>query len=120
MKSKILIAIFTAFTVFLSAHVMAEKSETELLPKAKITKEEAQKTALAQVKNGTVKKSELEEEHGKLIWSFDISISDSKEITEVTIDAITGKVVSIEKENSKDEEKESKEDKDKDDKDEKR
>jgi len=37
-------------------------------------------------------------EKGKLIWSFDISTPDSKDITEVAVDAITGDVASVEKE----------------------
>ena len=47
---------------------------------------------------GTVKEAELEKEKGKLIWSFDITTPDSKDVTEVNVDAITGDVVSIEKE----------------------
>jgi len=38
--------------------------------------------------------SELEKEHGKLIWSFDIAQVGSKNITEVQVDAKTGKIVS--------------------------
>lgn len=40
-------------------------------PKAKISEAKAQATALALVKNGSVKSHELEREHGKLIYSFD-------------------------------------------------
>jgi hypothetical protein len=36
----------------------------------------------------------LEQEHGKLIWSFDIARDGSKNITEVQVDAKTGKIVS--------------------------
>ncbi len=48
------------------------------------------------------KKANLEKEHGKLIWSFDIATPDSKEITEVNVDAIDGSIVSVEKEKGKD------------------
>jgi uncharacterized membrane protein YkoI len=65
---------------------------------AKISKETAQATALAKVPGGTVKDGELEKEKGKLIWSFDLSTPDSKDITEIGVDAITGDVVSVEKE----------------------
>jgi uncharacterized membrane protein YkoI len=73
-------------------------TQAKLEAKAKITKAAAQETALAKVPHGTVKESELEEEDGKLIWSFDIATPDSKDITEVAVDAITGKIISIEKE----------------------
>ena len=46
-----------------------------------------------QAPNGTIKESELEKEHGKLIWSFDIATPGTTDITEVNVDAITGKVV---------------------------
>lgn len=72
--------------------------DAKLQAEAKVSKAEAQATALAQVPNGTVKESELEKEHGKLIWSFDIATPGSKDITEVNVDAINGKVVSVEKE----------------------
>jgi hypothetical protein len=77
---------------------------------AKISKEDASKTALAQVPNGVIKESELEKEHGKLIWSFDITTPDSKDITEVAVDAITGNVVSTEKETPEEQAKEAAED----------
>jgi uncharacterized membrane protein YkoI len=69
--------------------------------KAKITKAEATKTALAKVPGGTVKESELEREKGRLIWSFDIATKDSANITEVQVDANTGEVVSVEQESAK-------------------
>ncbi len=67
---------------------------------AKISRQEAEKTALARVSQGTVKEGELEREHGRLIWSFDIAKPDTKEITEVQVDANTGKVVSVKKESA--------------------
>jgi len=45
-----------------------------------------------------VQSSELEEEKGKLVWSFDIATPGTKDITEVLVDALTGQVVSTEKE----------------------
>jgi hypothetical protein len=72
-------------------------------PKPKISKAEAQKTALAKVPGGKIKDSELEEEDGKLIWSFDIAVKGSKDITEVHVDANTGDVIKVETESAKDE-----------------
>jgi uncharacterized membrane protein YkoI len=80
-----------------------EAKHARLMAEAKVSQTDAQATALAQVPNGTVKESELEKEHGKLIWSFDIATPGTKEITEVNVDAINGAVVSKEIENEKDE-----------------
>jgi len=92
-----------------------ESKQAEYMAEAKVSQADAQATAMAQVPNGTVKEAELEKEHGKLIWSFDIATPDSKDITEVNVDAVTGKLVSTEKEKAEDEAKEAKgEKKDKD------
>ena len=88
-----------------------KEKEAQLEAQAKVSKADAQKTALAKVPNGTVKEGEVEREDGKLIWSFDITTPDSKEITEVNVDANTGEVVNIEKETPKDEAKEKDNDK---------
>jgi uncharacterized membrane protein YkoI len=48
----------------------------------------------------------LEKEHGKLIWSFDIAMPKSKSITEVQVDALSGKIVSTQVETPKDQAKE--------------
>ena len=87
----------------------ADKAKSKLEAKAKITKAEAKKIALAKVPKGKVKAAELEEEKGKLIWSFDIATPGTKDITEVHVDAVTGEVVSIEKETPADQKKEKKE-----------
>jgi len=84
--------------------------QAKLEAEAKISKADAQATALAQVPNGAVKDSELEKEDGKLIWSFDIATPDSKDITEVAVDAITGKVLSADKETPEQQAKEKEED----------
>jgi uncharacterized membrane protein YkoI len=113
MKTKTLLCV--ALAAGLLAGCASEKSEhqtqqAKLAAEAKIAKADAEKTALQQVPNGIVKEAELEKEHGKLIWSFDIATPDSKDITEVAVDAITGKVVSMEKESPEKESKEKKRD----------
>ncbi len=65
---------------------------------AKISRADAERTALARVPNGVVKEGELEKENGRLIWSFDIATPGSKDITEVHVDAMTGEVIATEKE----------------------
>jgi hypothetical protein len=91
----------------------ADKEKPALEAKAKISKDEAKKIALAKVPKGKIKEGELEEEGGKLIWSFDIKTKGSKELTEVHVDAMTGEVVSVEKESRAAEKKEKQEKKEK-------
>jgi uncharacterized membrane protein YkoI len=109
MKTKLHLTVAGAIAL-LSLTTLAlatEESKGQLQAEAKIAKADAEKTALAKVPNGTVKESELEREHGKLIWSFDITTPKSKDITEVQVDAKTGKVVDVHVENAKAEAKES-------------
>ena len=49
---------------------------------------------------GTIKEEELEREHGKLVYSFDIQATGQKDITEVQVSAIDGSIVSVEKEDA--------------------
>lgn len=84
----------------------AHQKMASLQAEAKISQADARQTALAKVPNGTVKDGELEKEGGKLIWSFDIATPDSKDITEVAVDAISGTVVSVVKETPADQAKE--------------
>jgi len=109
-------SLFTLLVLAMSQVTAGDTSQAELEAKAKITKAEAEKIALAQVKNGTVKESELEDEDGLFVWCVDISTPDSKDDTEVLVDAKTGKVVSQKKEASGDKENEEK-DNDQEDKD---
>ena len=85
-------------------------SAAKLMAEAKVTKETAQATALTKVPNGTVKDGELEKEKGKLIWSFDITTADSKDIKEVAVDALTGDVIGVDTETPADQAKEAAED----------
>jgi len=74
------------------------EDQARLQAKARISRTEAEQVALARVPNGKIKSGDLEEEKGKLIWSFDITTPGSKDLTEVAVDAVTGKIVSEEKE----------------------
>ncbi len=86
--------------------------QAALAAKAAVSKADAQATALAKVPGGTVKEAEIEMEKGVLIWSFDIATPGSKDITEVNVDATTGKVVNVEKESASREKGEKDDDKD--------
>lgn len=72
----------------------AEPSQAQLKAQAKVSQEHATKTALARVPNGKVQSAELEREHGKLVWSFDLAQDGNGGVTEIQVDARTGKIVS--------------------------
>ncbi len=69
-----------------------------LLAKAKITEDSARALALGRVPHATVTEVELEEEHGSLVWSFDLTVAGKPGIEEVNVDALTGKIVGVEHE----------------------
>ena len=73
------------------------ETQAQLQKEAKIAEAAASATALAAVPGGKIKSHELEREKGKLIYSFDIKTS-KPGVTEVNVDAITGKIVSVEQE----------------------
>jgi uncharacterized membrane protein YkoI len=77
-------------------------------PKAKIAMATARATALKEVPNGKIRRSKLEREGGKLIYSFDIKVPGKTGVEEVNVDAITGAVVAHEHETPKMEAKEKK------------
>jgi len=78
---------------------------------AKISMRTARSTALAKVPGGKLQKSELEREHGKLIYSFDIRVPGQAGIEEVQVDAMNGDVVSQTHESAKAERKEAQQEK---------
>ena len=94
---KKLLSVCLLVAIGLIAGCETEK-ESALQAKAKISKADAQATALAKVPNGSIKECELEKEHGRIIWSIALNTPDSKDVTEVNVDALTGDVVNIEHE----------------------
>ncbi|MEP6766012.1 MAG: PepSY domain-containing protein [Gemmatimonadaceae bacterium] len=94
-------------------HAQGTKMKEEkpgLLKMAKITPEAATASALGKVPNGKVQAAEIEQEKGKLIYSFDIKVAGKKGIEEVAVDAKTGEVISVEHETPAAEAKEAKAD----------
>jgi uncharacterized membrane protein YkoI len=100
-KSRILTVGF-ALVVGAVTTVQAQPSEAQLMKETKVTKSRAEKTAITKVPDGIIKSAELEREHGLLIWSFDIAKPGTKKITEVQVDAKTGKIASVKTETPKD------------------
>jgi len=92
-RSLIALALATSWTPF---NLWAQQSETELLKQARVTKHQAKKIALARVKRGAIKRVELEKENGVLIWSVDIAQPPKKNLTDVWVDATTGKITAVE------------------------
>ncbi len=84
------------------------KSDAKLAKQAKISMAKARKIALTKEPNGKIEDAELEKEHGKLVYSFDIR-NPKGTITEVQVNAKTGKIVSVEEEDKKAEAKEKQE-----------
>ena len=73
---------------------------TGCIEQAKVPMETARRTALASV-SGEVWKSNLDREHGRLIYEFRIKPAgepSGKIVKEVEIDAATGKVIDVEDE----------------------
>lgn len=99
----------TGVFLLTSASVSAQKENTKLAKEAKITMEQARETALKRAP-GKIEEGELEKENGKLVYSFDIRTSDGM-ITEVQVDAKSGEIVSVEKEDAAKEAAEKKQDK---------
>jgi hypothetical protein len=126
MKRKIIIPALLICSALLLNHAFAGEShkkhatQAELLAQAKLTEAQAREIALTKVPKGTIQSGELEEEHHRLIWSFDISTPNTKDITEVAVDAKTGAVVSVDTEKPGDQKKEKDEDDEKGEKDEKK
>ena len=71
-----------------------KEAEPGLKAKAKVRSDSAMKVALAKVPGGRISEAELEKEHGKLVYSFDIIDPKQSGVEEVLVDANTGKVVS--------------------------
>ena len=92
-SSVIALALATSWTPFNS---WAQQSETELPKQPRVTKHQAKKIALARVKRGAIKCVELEKEKGLLIWSVDIVQPLKKDLTDVLVDATTGKITAVE------------------------
>jgi uncharacterized membrane protein YkoI len=78
------------------------EQQAKLARQARITKEQAQEIALKRAP-GNVESGELEREHGKLVYSFDIRNARGT-IDEVQVSAITGKIVRVEHETKAQEE----------------
>jgi uncharacterized membrane protein YkoI len=74
-----------------------------LRARATLPADSAVARALRKVPGGVIREAELEEEKGRLVYSFDIRESGKSGIREIVIDAKTGEIVSDEHENEAEE-----------------
>src|ERR1041385_3492072 len=87
LSTLVLVTMKTKIAVLIMVLVTAFGNGCATSGHAKVLRADAQRVALAKVPGGTVKEAELEKEHGRLIWSFDIARPGSTTITEVHVDA---------------------------------
>jgi uncharacterized membrane protein YkoI len=100
-----------AATLLFSAGALAKTGVDEDLSKeAKISEPEARRIALARVP-GIVRTEELEREHHRVVYSYDIERAGKPGVEEVQVDAKSGKIVSVKHESDKAEDKEKKDQK---------
>ena len=66
-----------------------------LVKQAKVAEAAAAKTALKRVPSGEIQAVELENESGRLIYSYELKVKGHKGIEEVNVDAHSGAVVSV-------------------------
>ena len=84
------------------------ETQAQLQHEAKVSMDSAKAVARATVPDGKIQSSELEREHGKLIYSFDMKVAGKSGIEEVNVDAETGALVAHEHESPAAEKKEAK------------
>ena len=77
-----------------------------LSKQARISEDSAAAVARAKVPNGKIQSVELEQEKGRLIYSYDVKIAGKSGIEEVNVNAMDGTVVGVEHESPSDEKKE--------------
>lgn len=97
MKTLRTLLIATSLTaVGVSGVALAQNSNSQPLDvsQASVSMEQATQIALAEV-DGIVTEIELESEHGKLVYEIEVESADGE--TEVSIDAKSGEIVAVEK-----------------------
>lgn len=108
MKRTLTTLAFTA-AMFGAAGIASAQSTTQqmgpkadipanLAAKAKISESAARATAIAKVPGATVQAAELENENGKLLYSYDLKVAGQSGIQEVQVNAIDGSVIGVEHE----------------------
>ena len=100
MRKALVLAVGGLLVVGATAAWKVQHDRSALQERARVSADDARATALAAVHGGKIVESELEDEDGRLIYSFDIEAADGTH--EVEIDAITGQVLQSGVENEDD------------------
>jgi hypothetical protein len=82
--------------------ITLHESRPGLLALARIREADARATALERVPGGRIVEAELEEEGGRLVYSYDIKLDGVRGIVDVEIDATTGVVLHVAREDDDD------------------
>lgn len=96
----VMFALMASVTARANSRAACKENVPGLAARAKVSCETATKAALARVPRAKVQSAELEEENGRLVYSFDLRRSHAKGVEEVQVDASSGAVVSIEHEDA--------------------
>ena len=105
--SAAMLVVATAASVGAAQSVKVTETKPGLLKRAKISSDSAVAVARAKLPKATISSAEIEEEDGKLIFSFDMKTTGKSGIDEVNVDALTGKMVGkVQHESAADEKKE--------------
>jgi uncharacterized membrane protein YkoI len=99
-------SVFTATAYAAGRKVPVKEERPGLLTQAKVAPEVAEATAQAKLPRARVVSVEIEQENGRLIYTFDFKSKGKSGVDEVNVDAFTGNVVGIEHESPKAEAKE--------------
>jgi len=82
-----------------AAPVPIRETERGLAAQARISADSARALALAAVPNGRIAAAEIEREHNRIIYSFELRVPGRSGIAEVNVDAVSGEVLPVEHEN---------------------
>jgi hypothetical protein len=93
MNRYLVAAVLAVCLCFVGAAAQAATNNENTATKPKIGMTQARKSALA-AQPGKVQRAELQKEHGKRIYSFDIKASNGK-THEVNVNAENGKIIEI-------------------------
>jgi hypothetical protein len=91
--SVVLLSVAMSAPVLAAQSVKVAESKPGLLKQAKITADSAIAVAKATLPKATISSAEIEQENGKLIYSFDMKTAGKSGIDEVNVNALTGKLV---------------------------
>jgi uncharacterized membrane protein YkoI len=97
MKKPVLVATLTAAVAgSAAAWSVQQEEQAALLSRAAVSMEAAQHTALAAYPGARVDESEIEEENGRLIYSFELAVRGQSGLVDVEVDAMTGELLPAE------------------------